>query len=168
MAQVARIRTLSVAVCGAKQCGEALQLRAEEVGRRIAERGAVLLCGGLGGVMEAAARGAHGAGGLTVGILPGADVATASPFIRLPIATGIGFARNAILAYSCDAMIAIGGRYGTLSEIAFALDRGKPVALLDTWELAHPEHRLPHGHVVESPAEAIEWVVSRLDLADLT
>ncbi|OGL63804.1 MAG: TIGR00725 family protein, partial [Candidatus Tectomicrobia bacterium RIFCSPLOWO2_12_FULL_69_37] len=91
---------------------------AEEVGRRIAERGAVLVCGGLGGVMEAAARGAKSAGGLTLGILPGYDPASANPYIDLPICTGMGHARNVIIAATAGALIALEGAYGTLSEIA--------------------------------------------------
>jgi hypothetical protein len=100
---------------------------AEAVGRAIAESGAILVCGGLGGVMEAACRGARGAGGLTVGILPTEDAADANPYVDVPIATGIGEARNAIVARAPDALIAVGGGYGTLSEIALALKGGKRV-----------------------------------------
>lgn len=108
---------------------------AKDVGRRIAEGGAVLLCGGRGGVMEMACKGAKVAGGLTVGILPTADPDDANPYVDVRIPTGMGFARNAIIAVASDALIAIGGRYGTLSEIAHALNLGKKVIGLRTWGL---------------------------------
>jgi uncharacterized protein (TIGR00725 family) len=108
---------------------------AAEVGRLIAERGAVLVCGGLGGAMEAACRGAKQAGGLTVGILPGVDRADANPFVDVALPTGLGEARNALVVRCADVVIAVGGGYGTLSEIALALKAGKRVIGLDTWEI---------------------------------
>jgi uncharacterized protein (TIGR00725 family) len=108
---------------------------AEEVGALIARRGAVLVCGGLGGVMEAACRGARGAGGTTVGILPGLDRAAANPHVEVAIATGLGEARNALVVRAADALIAVGGAYGTLSEIALALKAGKRVIGIGTWEI---------------------------------
>jgi uncharacterized protein (TIGR00725 family) len=108
---------------------------AEEVGRLLARRGAVVVCGGLGGVMEAACRGASGVGGLAVGILPGLDRGAANPHVSVAVATGLGEARNALVVRAADALIAVGGAYGTLSEIALALKAGKPVIGLGTWEI---------------------------------
>jgi uncharacterized protein (TIGR00725 family) len=109
---------------------------AEEVGRLLAEGGAILVCGGLGGVMEAACRGARSAGGLTLGILPGRDRREANRYVEVAVATGLGEARNALVVRSADAVVAVGGAYGTLSEIALALKGGTPVVGLGTWELA--------------------------------
>jgi uncharacterized protein (TIGR00725 family) len=115
----------------------------------------VLVCGGLGGVMEAACTGAKGGGGTTIGILPGTDRAAANPFVDFAIPTGLGEARNALVVRAADALIAIGGGYGTLSEIAFALKAGKPVVGLGTWEIEGVE-------IVESPAAAVESVLRDL------
>ncbi|VAX26840.1 hypothetical protein MNBD_NITROSPIRAE02-364, partial [hydrothermal vent metagenome] len=112
-----------------------LLLMAEDVGRLIAERGAVLLCGGLGGIMEASAKGAKEAGGLTLGVLPQDDKGHANPFIDVPVATGLGIGRNVIIARTADALVAIGGQYGTLSEIAFSLQLKKPVVGIETWDI---------------------------------
>ncbi|MEA2420374.1 MAG: hypothetical protein QOE60_2580 [Thermoleophilaceae bacterium] len=101
----------------------------------MAERGAVVVCGGLGGVMEAACRGARAAGGTTVGILPGLDRTAANPFVDVALPTGLGEARNALVVRAADAVIAVGGGYGTLSEIALALKAGKPVIGIDTWDI---------------------------------
>src|ERR671930_148189 len=109
---------------------------AERVGAGLGRRGAVLVCGGLVGVMEAACRGAKEAGGTTLGILPGADSAQANPFVDVAVPTGMGEMRNGLVARAADAVIAVGGEYGTLSEIALALKAGKPVIGLATWELA--------------------------------
>lgn len=125
---------LRIAVIGAANCTPQEAEKAEAVGRLLAEAGAVLLTGGRGGVMEAASRGAAQAGGLTVGILPGEEASQANPWVALPIVTGLGEARNVILMRSADAIIAIGGEYGTLSEIAFALKFAKPVVGIDTWQ----------------------------------
>jgi uncharacterized protein (TIGR00725 family) len=95
----------------------------------------VVVCGGLGGVMEAACRGAREAGGLTVGILPGADRAAANPFVEVAIPSGLGEARNALVVRAADALIAVGGGYGSLSEIALALKAGKRVVGLDSWDI---------------------------------
>lgn len=109
---------------------------AEEVGGLLAEAGAVVVCGGLGGVMEAACRGASAAGGLTLGILPGRDRRDANPHVQVAVPTGLGEARNALVVRAADAVVAVGGAYGTLSEIALALKSGTPVVGLHTWELA--------------------------------
>ena len=124
-----------IAVIGAGIADEPILKVAEEVGRFIARRKAILLCGGLGGVMEAAARGAKSEGGVTVGILPQIHKNEANPYIDLPVATGLGEGRNVIIARTADAMIAIGGEYGTLSEIAFGLNLGKPVIGIATWDI---------------------------------
>jgi len=127
-----------IAVIGAGAgSGDAQVARiAETVGREIAKAGAVLVCGGLGGVMEAACRGASQQGGLTIGILPTNSRESANPYVRVAIATGLGEARNALITRTSDAVIAIGGEFGTLSEIGLALKMGKPVVGIETWELA--------------------------------
>jgi uncharacterized protein (TIGR00725 family) len=107
----------------------------ETVGRLVARSGAALVCGGLGGVMEAACRGARAEGGTTIGILPGLDRSAANPYVEVAIATGLGEARNALVVRAADCLIAVGGAYGTLSEIALALKTGKRVVGLKTWEI---------------------------------
>lgn len=124
-----------VGVIGAGDCDAALAALAEAVGRRIAEAGAVLVCGGAGGVMEAACRGAKTAGGLTVGILPGKDRAEANEYVDVAVATGINEARNLAIIRTADVLVAVGGSYGTLSEIGFALKAGKRVVGLETWDI---------------------------------
>jgi uncharacterized protein (TIGR00725 family) len=124
-----------IAVIGGRRVKKGLLLMAEDVGRLIAERGAVLLCGGLGGIMEASAKGAKDAGGLTLGVLPQDDKGHANPFIDIPVATGLGIGRNVIIARTADALVAIGGQYGTLSEIAFSLQLKKPVIGIETWDI---------------------------------
>ncbi len=125
-----------IAVIGGNNADAATVRLAAEVGAEIAHRGAVLVCGGLGGVMAAACQGAAQAGGLTVGVLPGDSREAANPHVRLSIVTGIGYARNAIVVKSAQAVVAIDGSYGTLSEIAYALQSGIPVIGLGTWDLA--------------------------------
>ena len=115
--------------------GDEPTVAAAEVGRLLAERGAVLVCGGRGGAMEAACRGAKEAGGLTVGILPGSDRSEANPFVDVVVPKGLGEARNALVVGAADVVIAVGGGYGTLSEIALALKAGKRVIGLGTWEI---------------------------------
>ncbi len=126
---------LHIGVIGAGECDAGLAALAEEVGRRIAEAGAVLVCGGLAGVMAAACRGAKAAGGITVGILPGIDRSEANRFVDIAIASGINEARNLAIIRTADVLIAVGGSYGTLSEIGFALKAGKRVIGLETWEI---------------------------------
>jgi uncharacterized protein (TIGR00725 family) len=115
--------------------GDEPSVAAAEVGRLLAERGAVVVCGGRGGAMEAACRGAKKAGGLTVGILPGSDRSEANPYVDVVLPTGLGEARNALVVGAADVVIAIGGGYGTLSEIALALKARKRVIGLGTWEI---------------------------------
>ena len=129
------MRRLLIAVIGGRKTAADLLKEAEEVGRRIAEKGAILVCGGLGGAMEAASRGAKSAGGVTVGILPQEHPGEANQYIDIPVATGLGIGRNVIIARAADGLIAVGGEYGTLSEISFALQMGKPVAGIRTWDV---------------------------------
>jgi len=152
-----------IAVIGGADCTPAEAAAAETVGRLLAEAGAVLVCGGRGGVMAAACRGAKSAGGLTVGILPGVDARDANPWVDVPIVTGLGEARNTIVVRSADAVIAVGGAYGTLSEIAFALRWGKPLVGLGTWKLARGG--APDAGIIraETPEEAVARV---LDIGD--
>ena len=124
-----------IAVIGENDPTPEIVALAEAVGEQIALASAVLVCGGLGGVMEAACRGAHRKGGVTIGILPGTRPGDANPYVTYPIPTGLGHARNIIVARSAQAVIAIGGKYGTLSEIAFAKIEGTAVIGLQTWEL---------------------------------
>lgn len=124
-----------VSVIGAGECGPELSETARQVGFEVGRRGHVLVCGGLGGVMDAAARGAAEAGGFSIGILPGPDRVGASVSLTYSMPTGMGEARNALVARAADALIAIGGGYGTLSEIALALKMRKAVIGLETWEL---------------------------------
>ncbi|MBI4880664.1 MAG: TIGR00725 family protein [Planctomycetes bacterium] len=143
-----------VGVIGAGVCGPEDEARAEEVGRRLAEAGCAVATGGLGGVMAAASRGAKSAGGLVIGILPGATAADRNPWVDVPIVTAMGDARNAILANSAEAFIAIAGGFGTLSEIAFALKRGKRVVSLGSWR---PD---PAVIAAETAAQAVLLVLA--------
>lgn len=134
---------------------------AEEVGRLIARAGYTLLCGGLTGVMEAACRGAKSGGGQTVGILPGTDRAEANPYVDVAIPTGMGQMRNALIVLAADALIAVGGGYGTLSEIGHALRLGKPVVGLRTWRAARAGQSAPIVEV-ETPRQALDEVARLL------
>lgn len=122
-----------IGVIGAGQIGTAGYAVAREVGCRIGAAGAVLVCGGLGGVMEAACRGCVESGGETLGILPGSEATTANPYVTLAVPTNMGHARNVIIAHTAQALIAVEGEYGTLSEIAVALKLGRPVVTLNSW-----------------------------------
>jgi uncharacterized protein (TIGR00725 family) len=125
-----------IAVIGGEICGEEALKTAEAVGREIARRGATLVCGGRGGVMEAACRGAREEGGHTVGILPGRGREDSPPnqYVDFPVFTGMGFARNIMVVLSGEAVIAIDGSFGTLSELSFALIHDRPVIGMDTWD----------------------------------
>ncbi len=149
-----------MAVSGGGDAGEDACRLAEEVGRHLARRGAVLVTGGLGGAMEAACRGAKSEGGTTVGILPGHDRADANEWVDVAIATGLGEARNSIVVRAADVVIAVAGEYGTLSEIALALKVGTPVVGLATWELARAGSPVPAIAVATTPAEAAERAVA--------
>jgi hypothetical protein len=143
-------------VCGPAIAPAEILALAEQVGAALAQRCAVLICGGLGGVMEAAAHGARAAGGLTVGILPGASAEDANPFIDIPVVTDLGEARNALVVRSADAIIAIAGAYGTLSEIALALKMNVPVIGLGTWQLRAPDGSVPPIVAVQSADQAVQ------------
>jgi uncharacterized protein (TIGR00725 family) len=145
-----------IAVVGGGQCSAEEEKLAEAVGRGLARRGVILICGGLGGVMEAACKGAKSEGGTTIGILPGEDRSAANPYVDIPIVTSIGYARNLIVVKSAQAVIAIDGSYGTLSEIAYALQSGIPVIGLNTWSLSL-NAQLDHAIIQAQHAEeAIE------------
>lgn len=151
-----------VAVIGGSQCSREEARMAEEVGRQLARQGVILVCGGLGGVMEAASKGASSEGGVTIGILPGDNWQSANPYIQIPIATGIGFARNIAVVKSAQVVIAVAGSYGTLSEISHALQSGIPVIGLNTWSLSrngqHDNSIIP----AQNPAEAVNKAMSLL------
>jgi uncharacterized protein (TIGR00725 family) len=148
-----------VAVCGPADATDEERSLAEEVGRRLAENGAVVVCGGLGGVMDAAARGARGAGGVAIGILPGESRAGSSPHLAAAIPTGMGEARNALIVRAADSVIAISGEFGTLSEIALALKMGKPVVGLETWELRKQDGPVDAIIRAKSAEEAVEMAL---------
>lgn len=149
------MRPLLIAVIGGRRASRQLLQEAEKTGRLLAAQGATVLCGGLGGIMEAASKGAAEEGGLTVGILPHDSGTYANPHISVAIATGMGIGRNVIIARSADALIAIGGAYGTLSEIAFALQLEKPVIGIKTWDIKGVEP-------AESAADAVTKVFRAL------
>ena len=144
-----------ISVIGAGQATPTGETHAEAVGRLLAERGHTVVCGGLGGIMAAVCRGARAAGGHTNGLLPGNDAAAANPDVEFVLPTGLGFARNALVVRAGAAVIAIEGSYGTLSEIGYALQFGKPVVGLDTWPLAPPAGEDPILRVA-SPQEAVD------------
>ncbi len=152
-----------IAVIGGNKCSPEEARNAEEVGRELAKRGAILICGGMGGVMEAACKGAQSAGGITIGVLPRDDRRDANPYVQIPIVTGMGYARNAIIIKSSQAIIAIDGIYGTLSEIGHALQSGLPVIGLNTWALARngkPDNSIiPARDPVDAVDKALELAV---------
>jgi len=157
-------RTRQVAVIGKGTPDDELTPLAEEVGRRLAEAGAVVVCGGLTGVMEGVARGASAAGGTVIGIVPSSSTEQANPYCTHVVATGIGHARNLAVVSSGDAVIAIGGEWGTLSEIAFARELGRPVVALSSWKVSPGgvmEGR-PGIEEASDPAAAVDLALSQL------
>lgn len=158
-------KQIFIGVIGGSDISPKVAKTAEAVGREIARRGAVLVCGGLGGVMEAACRGAAAEGGLTIGILPGEDPRAANPYVRVPIATGLGYARNLAVTRSCQAVIAIDGSYGTLSEIGHALQNGIPVIGLNTWSLSiegkTDDRIIPADNPKDAVSKAMELINSQ-------
>jgi uncharacterized protein (TIGR00725 family) len=145
-----------IAVIGGSACSKEEAELAETVGRKLAKQGAILVCGGLSGVMEAACKGASAEGGITIGILPGDSRQSANPHVQIPIVTGMGYARNAVVVKSAQVVIAIGGSYGTLSEISHALQSDIPVIGLNTWALsrnARPDNSIIP---VQNPTEAVD------------
>jgi uncharacterized protein (TIGR00725 family) len=149
-----------IAVIGDSSCSPEEAKLAETVGELLAQQGVTVICGGLGGVMEAVCRGAKSKGGLTVGILPGQDSSMANPWVDIPVVTGIGEARNVAVVKSAQAVIAIGGRYGTLSEIAYALKSEIPVIGLNTWSLSRNGREDDSIIRVQSAAEAVNKAIS--------
>jgi uncharacterized protein (TIGR00725 family) len=149
-----------IGVIGDSSCSPEEAKLAESVGELLAQRGATIVCGGLGGVMEAACRGAKSEGGVTVGILPGKNSNMANPWVDIPVVTGIGEARNVAVVKSAQAVIAIGGSYGTLSEIAYALKSSIPVIGLNTWSLARNGRADDSIIRVQSAAEAVDKAIS--------
>ena len=146
-----------VGVIGGQFCSEEESRVAYELGRLLAERGAVIVCGGLGGVMEAACRGAREGGGVTIGILPGPFRSDANPYVDHAIATDMGQARNAIIVRTADAVVAVGGEYGTLSEIAMALKMGKKVVAISSWEISRqgvPDEKIIRAASAEEAVDA--------------
>ena len=152
-----------IAVCGPDPAPDDVAAEAEEVGRLLAREGAVLVCGGLGGTMEAACRGAASEGGLSVGILPDADRSRANPYLTVAIPTGMGEMRNALVVRAADAVIAIAGEFGTLSEIAFALKMGVPVVGLGTWELRKAGQPVDAFTRVDAPSAAVAEAIRLAD-----
>ncbi|SES90724.1 hypothetical protein SAMN04488587_1502 [Methanococcoides vulcani] len=141
---------IQIGVIGAGSCNNRVAGLAEAVGAEIAKNNAILICGGLGGVMEAAAKGCKAEGGQAIGILPGNRKEDANEYIDLVIVTAMSHARNAIIAQSCDALIAVDGEYGTLSEIALSLKMGKPVVTLESkWDVEG-------ARVAASPQDAVK------------
>jgi uncharacterized protein (TIGR00725 family) len=148
-----------IGVIGGSEVKPQVARMAEEVGREIARRGAVLICGGMGGVMEAACRGATEVGGLTIGILPGENRREANPYVQIPIMTGIGYARNVVVVKSAQVIIAIDGSYGTLTEIGYALQAGIPVIGLGTWSLAINGKADNSINIVKTAKEAVDMAM---------
>ena len=153
-------RRVHVAVSGGGDADEAACRLAGDVGRELARLGAVVVTGGLGGAMEAASRGAKAAGGTTLGILPSGDYDDANEWVDVVVPTGLGEARNALLVRTADALIAVAGEFGTLSEIAFALKLGKPVVGLATWELVRNGRPVSGIVAAATPADAAERAVA--------
>jgi len=149
-------KRIRIAVIGGSRPGRQALEAAFEVGRLVARAGAIVVCGGLGGVMEAAARGAREEGGFVAGILPGGSPDDANPWVDLPVATGLGYTRNALVVMNADAVVAIDGEYGTLSEIAYGKIHGKKVVGLGTWDVKGVEP-------ATTPEEAVRLALEGLD-----
>jgi len=149
-----------IAVIGGNEPSKGEAKQAEEVGQELARRGAILVCGGLGGVMEAACRGAQSEGGITIGILPGESRQAANRYVQIPIVTGMGYARNVAVVKSAQAVIAVGGGYGTLSEISHALQSGIPVIGLNTWTLLKNGKQDNSIIPAQDPVEAVDKALS--------
>ena len=148
-------KLIFIGVIGGGDVSSQVTALAEEVGREIARRGAILVCGGMGGVMEAACKSASSEGGLTIGILPGDSRKDANPYVQIPIVTGIGYARNVAVVKSAQAIIAIDGSYGTLTEIGFALQSGIPVIGLGTWSLSMDGRAEKNIIAAANPGDAV-------------
>ena len=149
-----------IAVIGAGEPPPEIAALAEQVGVELGTRGATLVCGGLGGVMEAACRGAKSAGGTTIGVLPGSDPSSANRWVDIPICTGLSYARNVIIVKTGRAVIAVGGAYGTLSEIGHALSYEIPVIGLKTWELVRDGATDRSVMVADDPEDAVDKAIA--------
>ena len=149
-----------IAVIGGKQPSKEETRMAEKVGRELARQGAAVVCGGLGGVMEAVCKGASLEGGVTIGILPGENRQAANPYVQIPIVTNMGEARNVVIVKSAQAVIAIGGSYGTLSEIGHALRNGVPVVGLNTWSLSRNGRTDDSIIPAQNPVEALNTALN--------
>ncbi len=155
-------RMPAIAVVGAGTCSDEIADLAEQVGVELAQNKIAVICGGLDGVMAAACRGAKSIGGQTIGILPGSDPQAANPWVDVAIATGMGEARNIIIVRTAHALIAVGGEYGTLSEIAFALKLGKPVIGLQTWQLAQQGEFVNAIQAVTTAQAAVKLALAQI------
>jgi uncharacterized protein (TIGR00725 family) len=151
---------MNIAVIGDSACSAQEAKLAETVGELLAQQGVTVICGGLTGVMEAVCRGAKSKGALTIGVLPGEDSSMANPWVDIPVVTGLGEARNVVVVKSAQAVIAIGGSYGTLSEIAYALKSGIPVIGLNTWSLSRNGREDSSIIKVQSATEAVDKAIS--------
>ena len=154
-----KLKNMNIAVVGGHKCSKEIYKIAEEVGNLIAKQGWVLVCGGGPGVMEAACKGAKKQGGVTVGILPSSDGREANKYLDVKIPTGLGYARNILVVRAADAIIAIDGEYGTLSEIAFAFNEEKPIVGIDTWEVTGIKQ-------VKNSQEAINYIKGKVKNAE--
>jgi uncharacterized protein (TIGR00725 family) len=148
-----------IGVIGAGDCNNEIHEIAHEAGFKLATRKHTIICGGLGGVMESVCKGARDAGGLTIGILPGDDPATANAYVDIAIATGIGLARNIIIVRSAQAILAIDGSYGTLSEIAFAIQLHRPVIGIKTWNVSE---NITHVASVDEAVSELDKIVGKV------
>lgn len=149
-----------IGVIGGSTCTDEVYKFAKSVGEGIAKKNGIVICGGLSGVMEAVCKGAKSAGGTTIGVLPGFSKADANEYVDIPIITGMGTARNIIIVSTADVVVAMEGSAGTLSEIALALNIGKPVVAVKTWDIIKQEN-LPEEliHIIDTPEEAVERVM---------
>jgi hypothetical protein len=154
------MRPVYVSVCGGSTASDVEAAKAQETGRLLALAGAVLVTGGLGGVMAAASKGANEAGGIVLGLLPGDRHEAANPFCTAVVPTGFGEARNVLVVRAADAVIAIGGEWGTLSEIALAMKTGKPVVAIDSWDPVKDGRPAPGIRRARMPEEAVRMAVS--------
>lgn len=152
-----------IGIIGAGTCDSQTAALAEAVGSQLAQQRVGIICGGLEGVMAAACQGAKAAGGVTIGVLPGGNASAANPWVDIAIATGMGEARNLILVRSAQALIAVGGEYGTLSEIAFALKLGVPIIGLNSWQLARQDKIIAAFPQAQTVQEAVSWALSALE-----
>ena len=157
-----QLQAVRIGVIGGSNPPEEIIETAKETGRLIAKAGAILVCGGLGGVMEAVSKGAKEEGGLTIGILPGQNRKDANRYIDIALATGLGYSRNILVVLNSDALIAIDGSYGTLSEISYALIYKKPLFGLETWKLYQNQREDKRIVYCSSPQEAVQKAIQSI------